>query len=65
VRFAVQWNSLLGGRLAMDGARLNFLTDIYVRASHYRLSAGSTTRGRAPAGENDLLVRRAERLRAY
>ncbi len=49
VRFAVQWNSLLGGRLATDGARLNFLTNIRVRASHYWLAAGSATQDRPPA----------------
>jgi hypothetical protein len=31
---------LVGLYLAMDGDRLNFLTDIHVRASHYRLAAG-------------------------
>ncbi len=32
---------LVGLYLAMDGDRLNFLTNIHVRASHYRLSASS------------------------
>ena len=38
----------VGLYLAMDGARLNFLTHIHVRASHYRLSAGSAMRDRPP-----------------
>jgi hypothetical protein len=49
VRLAVVWSSWLGGRLATDGARLNFLTHIHVRALHYRLSVGSATRDRPPA----------------
>jgi hypothetical protein len=40
---------LVGPYLAMDGDRLTFLTNIHVRASHYRLSAGSATRDRLPA----------------
>ncbi len=40
---------LVGLYLATDGDRLNFLTHIHVRASHYRLSAGSATRNRQPA----------------
>ncbi len=40
---------LVGLYLATDGDRLNFLTHIHVRASHYRLSAGSAMRGRHPA----------------
>jgi hypothetical protein len=46
----------VGPYLAMDGDRLNFLTNIHVRASHYRLSAGSTTRDRPPAREHDLPI---------
>jgi hypothetical protein len=45
---------LVGRYLAMDGDRLNFLTNIHVRASHYRLSAGSALRDRPPALEHDL-----------
>jgi hypothetical protein len=39
---------LVGLYLAMDGDRLNFLTHIHVRASHYRLSDGSAARDRPP-----------------
>ncbi len=49
----------VGPYLAMDGARLNFLTNIHVRASHYRLSAGSATRDRPPPREHDLSMRSA------
>jgi hypothetical protein len=44
---------LVGLYLAMDGARLNFLTNIHVQASHYRLSPGSAVLARPPAGEHD------------
>ncbi len=49
----------VGPYLAMDGDRLNFLTHMHVRASHYRLSAGSATRDRPPAGGHDLSKRSA------
>jgi hypothetical protein len=49
----------LGGRLATDGDRLNFLTNIHARASHYRLSDSSATRDRPPAREHDVSVRSA------
>ncbi len=55
---------LVGLYLATDGARLNFLTNIHVRASHYRLSTGSATRERPPAREHDLSSRRAWDSRA-
>ncbi len=57
MRWAVEWSSLLGGRLAMDGARLNFLTNIHVRASHYRLSVSSAMRDRQPARAHDLSMK--------
>jgi hypothetical protein len=50
---------LVGRYLATDGARLNFQTHIHVRASHYRLSAGSATRVRPPAGEHELSMQTA------
>jgi hypothetical protein len=49
----------VGRYLAMDSDRLNFLTHILVRASHYRLSDGSATRDQPPAGEHDLPMRSA------
>ena len=59
MRLAVPLTYWLGGRLAMAGARLNFLTQIHVRASHYRLSAGSAMRDRPPAGAHDTSIRSA------
>jgi hypothetical protein len=48
---------LVGRYLATDGDRLNFPTNIRVRASHYRLSAGTAMRDRPPACDLDLSMR--------